>query len=115
MRKGSTDDEHIEGSAHAATFSSALGSGRRVPGDYGGAAAGHGYSLGGGEAGIGGRGGRRPDAGVVQCHLRPIVLLVARPFGLVAILIVGFFVNALALWITAALAPVGFATSSQAM
>jgi len=43
--------------------------------------------------------------GLVNFLIRPIILLVARPFGLVFTLIVGFFVNALALLITAALLP----------
>jgi uncharacterized membrane protein YvlD (DUF360 family) len=43
--------------------------------------------------------------GLVNFIVRPIILLAARPFGLVATLIVGFFVNALTLLITAALLP----------
>lgn len=43
--------------------------------------------------------------GLVNFLVRPIVLLVARPFGLVVTFVVGFFVNALALIITAALLP----------
>lgn len=46
--------------------------------------------------------------GLVNFAIRPVILLAARPFGLVATLIVGFFVNALALLITAALLPGGF-------
>ncbi len=41
--------------------------------------------------------------GLVNFLIRPIILLVARPFGLVVTFVVGFFVNALALLITAAL------------
>lgn len=39
--------------------------------------------------------------GVVNFLIRPLILLLALPFGLVAIFIVGFFLNALGLWITA--------------
>ena len=48
--------------------------------------------------------------GLVNFLIRPIILLVARPFGLVATFVVGFFVNAVALLITAALLP-GFQIS----
>ncbi|HNS01710.1 MAG TPA: phage holin family protein [Anaerolineae bacterium] len=43
--------------------------------------------------------------GLVNFCIRPLLLLAARPFGLIATLIVGFFVNALALLLTAALLP----------
>ncbi len=43
--------------------------------------------------------------GLVNFLIRPIILLVARPFGLVVTFVVGFFVNAAALLITAALLP----------
>ncbi len=43
--------------------------------------------------------------GLVNFIVRPVILLAARPFGLVATLVVGFFVNALTLLITAALLP----------
>jgi uncharacterized membrane protein YvlD (DUF360 family) len=43
--------------------------------------------------------------GLVNFLIRPIILLVARPFGMVVTFVVGFFVNALALIITAALLP----------
>jgi uncharacterized membrane protein YvlD (DUF360 family) len=43
--------------------------------------------------------------GLVNFLVRPIILRVARPFGLIATLIIGFFVNGLALLITAALLP----------
>lgn len=43
--------------------------------------------------------------GLVNFVIRSILLLVARPFGLVTTLIVGFFVDALALLLTAALLP----------
>lgn len=43
--------------------------------------------------------------GLLNFIARPIILLAARPFGLVATLVVGFFINALALWSTAALLP----------
>ena len=42
--------------------------------------------------------------------VRPVILLVARPLGWIALLVVGFLVNALALWITAGLLP-GFEVS----
>ncbi len=43
--------------------------------------------------------------GLVNFAIRPIVLLVARPFGFIVMFVVGFFVNALALIITSALLP----------
>ena len=46
--------------------------------------------------------------GLVNLLIRPIILLLALPLGLVAIALVGFFVNAVALRITASLLP-GFA------
>ena len=47
---------------------------------------------------------------IVNFLIRPIVLLLARPLGWVALLAVGFLVNAVALWITAWLLP-GFDVS----
>ncbi len=47
---------------------------------------------------------------IVNLLIRPVVLLLARPLGWVALLVVGFLVNALALWITAWLLP-GFEVS----
>lgn len=41
--------------------------------------------------------------GLVNFSIRPLLMLAARPFGLIATLIVGFLVNALALLLTAAL------------
>jgi uncharacterized membrane protein YvlD (DUF360 family) len=43
--------------------------------------------------------------GLVNFAIRPIVLLVAQPFGFIVMFVVGFFVNALALIITSALLP----------
>lgn len=43
--------------------------------------------------------------GLVNFLIRPTILLVARPFGMVVTFVVGFFVNALALIITSALLP----------
>lgn len=43
--------------------------------------------------------------GLVNFCIRPLLLLAARPFGLIATLVVGFFVNALALLLTAVLLP----------
>jgi uncharacterized membrane protein YvlD (DUF360 family) len=43
--------------------------------------------------------------GLVNFAIRPIVLLVARPFGFIVMFVVGFFVNALALIITSAVLP----------
>ncbi len=42
---------------------------------------------------------------MVNLLIRPIVLLIARPLGWVALLVVGFLVNALAIWLTAWLLP----------
>ena len=42
---------------------------------------------------------------IVNLLIRPIVLLLARPLGWIAMLVVGFLVNAVALWITAWLLP----------
>ena len=38
---------------------------------------------------------------VVNFLIRPVVFAVARPLGWVALFIIGFFVNAAALWVTA--------------
>lgn len=43
--------------------------------------------------------------GVVNFLIRPLILLLALPFGFIAIFIVGFLLNALALWITGNLVP----------
>lgn len=43
--------------------------------------------------------------GVVNFLIRPLILLLALPFGFIAIFVVGFFLNALALWITGNLVP----------
>ena len=43
--------------------------------------------------------------GLVNFIIRPIMLLVAQPFGFIVMFVVGFFVNALALVITSALLP----------
>ncbi len=43
--------------------------------------------------------------GIVNFLIRPLILLLALPFGFIAIFIVGFFLNALALWITGELVP----------
>ena len=40
---------------------------------------------------------------MVNLVIRPIVLLLARPLGWIASFVIGFLVNAVALWITAAL------------
>ena len=40
---------------------------------------------------------------IVNLLVRPVILLLARPLGWIALLVVGFLVNAAALWITAAL------------
>ena len=40
---------------------------------------------------------------IVNLLVRPVILLLARPLGWIALLITGFLVNAAALWITAAL------------
>lgn len=42
---------------------------------------------------------------VVNLLIRPAILLIARPLGWVALFVIGFFVNAIALWITAWLLP----------
>lgn len=43
--------------------------------------------------------------GLINFIIRPIILLVAQPFGFIVMFVVGFFVNALALAITSALLP----------
>ncbi len=50
---------------------------------------------------------------IVNLLIRPIVLLIARPLGWVLLFVVGFLVNAIALWITAWLLP-GFDVSIPA-
>ena len=47
---------------------------------------------------------------IVNLLIRPIVLLLARPLGWVALLVVGFLVNGIAIWITAWLLPGFYAT-----
>ena len=42
---------------------------------------------------------------IVNLLIRPVILLIARPLGWIALFIVGFLVNAIALWITAWLLP----------
>ena len=42
---------------------------------------------------------------IVNLLIRPIILLIARPLGWIALLVVGFLVNAIALWISAWLLP----------
>ena len=42
---------------------------------------------------------------IVNLSIRPAIILVAQPLGWIALLAIGFFVNALALWITALLLP----------
>lgn len=42
---------------------------------------------------------------IVNLLIRPLILLIARPLGWIALFAIGFLVNALALWITAALLP----------
>ncbi len=42
---------------------------------------------------------------IVNLLIRPAILLIARPLGWVALFVIGFFVNAIALWITAWLLP----------
>lgn len=42
---------------------------------------------------------------VVNFLIRPVVFAVARPLGWIALFIIGFFVNAAALWVTAWLMP----------
>lgn len=39
--------------------------------------------------------------GVVNFLIRPLILMLALPFGFIAIFVVGFFLNAIGLWITA--------------
>ena len=43
--------------------------------------------------------------GIVNLLIRPLLLLIARPLGFIAVFVIGFFVNALALMITAWLLP----------
>ena len=47
---------------------------------------------------------------IVNLLIRPIVLLIARPLGWILLFVVGFLINAIALWITAWLLP-GFEVS----
>ena len=47
---------------------------------------------------------------IVNLLIRPVILLLARPLGWIAMFVVGFLVNAIALWITAWLLP-GFDVS----
>ncbi len=42
---------------------------------------------------------------IVNLLIRPVILLIARPLGWIALFVVGFLVNAIALWITAWLLP----------
>lgn len=42
---------------------------------------------------------------IVNLLIRPAILLIARPLGWVTLFVIGFFVNAIALWITAWLLP----------
>ena len=42
---------------------------------------------------------------IINLLIRPVILLLARPLGWIAMFIVGFLVNAVALWITAWLLP----------
>lgn len=44
--------------------------------------------------------------GIVNLFIRPIILLIARPLGFIAVFVIGFFVNAVALLITSWLLPV---------
>ena len=44
--------------------------------------------------------------GVVNLLIRPLILLIARPLGFIAVFVIGFFVNAIALLITSWLLPV---------
>ncbi len=44
--------------------------------------------------------------GVVNFLIRPLILLIARPLGFIAVFVIGFFVNAIALLITSWLLPV---------
>src|SRR5262245_28576555 len=41
--------------------------------------------------------------GIVNFLVRPLILLLAVPFGFIVIFVISFFLNALGLWITAAL------------
>ena len=43
--------------------------------------------------------------GVVNLLIRPLILLIARPLGFIAVFVIGFFVNAVALLITSWLLP----------
>jgi len=47
---------------------------------------------------------------IVNLLIRPVILLIARPLGWIALFVIGFLVNAVALWITAWLLP-GFDVS----
>lgn len=47
---------------------------------------------------------------IVNLLIRPAIMLLARPLGWIALFVIGFFVNAIALWITAWLLP-GFEVS----
>lgn len=47
---------------------------------------------------------------IVNLLIRPIILMIARPLGWIALFVIGFLVNALALWITASLLP-GFSVN----
>jgi putative membrane protein len=47
---------------------------------------------------------------IVNLLIRPVILLIAKPLGWIALFVVGFLVNALAIWITAWLLP-GFDVS----
>ncbi len=42
---------------------------------------------------------------IINLLIRPVILLIARPLGWIAIFIVGFLVNAIAIWLTAWLLP----------
>ena len=42
---------------------------------------------------------------IVNLLIRPAIMLIARPLGWIALFVIGFFVNAVALWITAWLLP----------
>ena len=42
---------------------------------------------------------------IINLLIRPVVLLIARPLGWIAMFIVGFLVNAIAIWLTAWLLP----------
>lgn len=47
---------------------------------------------------------------IVNLLIRPLILLIARPLGWIALFVIGFLVNALALWVTASLLP-GFSVT----